>query len=86
MKLPNKLKIGPLTYNIQYVSGLVDDGNLSGQTISINKDLPERKKVVALIHEILHCINNEVNEQEIEFWASAISQVLLDNKIGAERS
>lgn len=86
MRFPTKLKIGAHGFTINYVkvpkgitaenSGL-NDGNTN--TITVDTDLSPTMKYETLWHEIMHTINGELPEKEIEFLAQAITQVLLDN-------
>jgi hypothetical protein len=50
-------------------------------TIRIKKCLPQSQKEVTLLHELLHCINNQMAEKDIEFLAQALGQVLIDNNL-----
>ena len=47
--------------------------------IRIQNDLPLSQKVVAFMHEVLHVINKEVDEEQTEYLAQALSQVLVSN-------
>lgn len=83
MKIPKSLKIGGLTYKIEEVDE-VDDGDSAGkivgtkQLIQIGHATNDYMKLT-LVHEILHAINAEVKESEIEFLAQALYQVIKDN-------
>jgi hypothetical protein len=64
MDLPDKIKIGPFTYKISIVEGLVDeDGDecfglhsFADQTIYLLKGLPLAVLSSTLMHELLHAI------------------------------
>jgi hypothetical protein len=47
----------------------------------IDKNLSRSQKEVTLVHEILHAINSEIEEREIEFMAQALYQVFSENKL-----
>ena len=53
--------------------------NRTNNTISILDELAPTQKLVALLHECLHCINNELSEETIECLAQGLAQVLTDN-------
>ena len=75
------LKIGAHTYTIIYKELEDNDGLLlrDKQEIHISSKLQGTEQFCTLIHEILHVINNELGEKEIEYLAQAMTQVLLDN-------
>lgn len=86
IRFPKKLKIGAHNFTINYVkvpkgitaenAGL-NDGNTN--TITVDTDLSLTMKYETLWHEIMHAVNGELSENDIEFLAQAITQVLLDN-------
>ena len=81
MQIPDKIKIGGITYDIKLVDNLVDkcgEFDLSKLNITIEKASQEAMELT-FIHEILHAINNEVKEIEIEFYAQALYQIIKDN-------
>ncbi len=81
-----KLKIGGIIYAIVEVEpsqideegqqGMVDFKN---SVIYINKELNKEQKEVTLIHEIIHCINSQLDETTVEFLAQSLYQVIKDN-------
>lgn len=83
MKIPKKLKVGGLVYTVDIVDE-VDDGDSAGkilgskQSIQIAKGADDYVKLT-LLHEVLHAINNELKETEIEFLSQAFYQVIKDN-------
>lgn len=86
MKIPAKIKVGGLWFDVKQVpSDEVDDdygtASSSKQTIKLNKELPQDVKELTFLHEILHCINGEMEEKEVEFIAFGLFQVLKDNKL-----
>ena len=86
MKIPKSLKIGGQIVEVRLVSGDELDGD-SGATlfdknlIKVSKDIPQTQKEETLFHEIIHMINNELHEVEVEFLAHDLYQVLKDNKL-----
>jgi hypothetical protein len=78
----NKIKIGGLTYQIRF-----DDIEDLGKTdfiksiITIDSKLNEEQAKAALIHEVLHCVNSQLSEKDIEFLAQAIYQIIKDNNL-----
>ncbi len=86
MKIPNQLKIGGHIYKVvlvdaEDIDNCAGEQNNSRSMIKLRRDLPQTQLEATLIHEILHAINISVKEQEIEFWAESIYQVLHDNKL-----
>ena len=89
MKIPNKLKIGCHTFEVLFErekkGGLSFDssGKCSyySNTISINDGYPETQQAETFIHEIIHAINNEMSETDVQFLAFSLAQVFIDNKI-----
>lgn len=83
MKIPNKLRIGGIEYKIilRPMENQCGEYDAVSQTISINSSLKQEIKEETLVHEILHAINNELDEREIEFLAQSIYQVFKGNKI-----
>jgi hypothetical protein len=53
--------------------------NRTNNTISILDELAPTQKLVALLHEMFHCINNELEEETIEGLAQGVAQVVVDN-------
>jgi len=87
MKLPKQIKIGGLTYKINFIEGLTDCGSthFDTQTILINKGQTEERQVSALIHEIIECENElydlNLSHQTIQTLEAGLFQILNDNFI-----
>jgi len=83
-----KIKIGAIWWSIKEVSSSEIDcdeycaGDQSEQTqiIRIDKALsPEMKKAV-LLHEIIHCLNGQLDHNIVEMLALGLYQVLTENE------
>lgn len=84
MEIPKKLKILSHEYIVKEVDGMIDSGNHNTEgvpTILISKRLNQTQKEVTLIHEIIHAINGEIIEKDVEFLAQTIYQVLKENNL-----
>lgn len=84
MHIPNRIKIGGLTYTVKQVEKVSRDDNEAGlivtedQSIELRKGKPDFMHIT-LLHEIIHGINMELPEVEVEFFAQALYQVIKDN-------
>jgi len=82
MKIPSSIKIGGVIYKIVFQE--LDDS--SGKTdfsksIIYLDDKQSKDQVQAtFLHEIFHCINNQMSEEKVEFLAQACYQILKDNQ------
>jgi len=87
MKFPKKLKVGGHLYQIVFQKQTDLAENDCGKTdrtkgiIAIDADLTQSEKEVCLWHEIIHLMNSEYKEIEVEFLAQAIFAFLKDNKL-----
>ena len=87
MKIPHKVKIGGHIYKVifQKTTDLAD--NDCGKTdrvkgiIAIDKDLIQSEKEETFFHELVHIINTEYEETEVDFLAQAIYGALKNNKL-----
>lgn len=83
MIIPKTIKVGAHIYKI-----IIDNksGKLCGQTdrekgtITLNGNLMQTEKETTLFYEVLHIINCELSETDIDFFANAIYAFLKDNK------
>lgn len=80
-KIPSKLKIGGITYNIVIKDLDEDMGRtmFTNSTIFLDTKLSKDQMIVTLIHEIIHCQNNQLSEMEVEFLAQSTYQIIKDN-------
>lgn len=82
MTIPDKVKVGGMTYDVRIVDDL---DATTGAKIEANKQLIRVGKATdaymkqAFLHELFHAVNMEVSEVEIEFFASALYQIIVDN-------
>lgn len=85
MKIPTKLRVSGIDYNIKYSTTLGDNvlglTDLDTNTISLGKSLTQEQKEITLFHELFHCINWELSESECEFLSHAIYAILKDNNL-----
>lgn len=88
MKIPKSLKIGGHKWRVIQVDAEVlggddcyGDQNHATNTIRLRKDMDDGQKIATFIHEIIHCINLEMEEVEVDYMAQAIYQILKENKL-----
>ena len=86
MSFPKSLKIGGTNYKIEIVDEIGEDDNVAGKTYTAKQLIKISKGSydfmnTTLLHEILHCINMELKESDIEFFTQALYQVFKDNKL-----
>ena len=76
----NKIKIGGITYQV-VEKELEEMGKTDfvKSIIYLDNRLNKDQKSATLIHEILHCINNQMNEKDVEFLAQALYGIYKDN-------
>lgn len=85
--LPAQLKIGGILWQVKEVpaselgDGAVADQCSLGQTIRIAVELSEQMKKRCLLHEIIHCIDSELDHDVVDLLSGALYQVMEDNKL-----
>ena len=82
MTIPKDVKIGGHQYEVVFEKLDVDQcGDTDRRTgkIRINKDLLVSEKEETFLHEVLHVINGELEEEQVEFLAQALYAFLKDN-------
>lgn len=92
MKIPPKIKINNIWWTIKEVLGseidsddvVCGDQSAITQTIRINKDMSPEMKEVTLIHEIIHCIDGELDHNLVEMISSCLHQVITENNLFRE--
>ena len=84
MKIPTKIKIGGLRYRVRVVKK-INDSEDSGETdteklvISLHAGQKQSALEITFLHEVLHAININLDEKEVEYLAMAFYGVLKDN-------
>lgn len=84
MKIPKQLKIGGHVYKVllkDLDKSVCGDSDRVKNLIRIDSNFPQNQREVTLIHEILHCINNEFNHALLDSLAEQLYQVLKDNNL-----
>lgn len=90
MELPKQVKIGAVTYEVQYEPRLADDA-LMGQirllegVIAIRPNMSKTMEQITLLHEMTHAMlfqagEKEHDEQVIDIIAHGVVQVIQDNE------
>lgn len=81
IKIPKKIKVGGLVYKVEIVDELergCADTHYGKQRIRIEKADPKFMQQV-FVHELLHTINGEWVDEQIEFMAMSWFQIFQDN-------
>jgi hypothetical protein len=95
MKIPQKVNIGGIIFNVNLISGKSGNtlherdylGNIDYEKciITADKDLNEQMVDITFMHEVMHGIANQygvdLEEEDVERLARGIYQVLRDNKL-----
>jgi hypothetical protein len=83
IKLPKQLKIGGITYKIELAPMGDDLGQTDFRTslIRVNEALNDEQKLAAFIHECFHAINPQLTEEQVDYLALSVNQILVDNKL-----
>lgn len=95
MKIPQKVNIGGIIYDVNLISGKTNNtlherdyfGNIDYEKciITIDSDLNQQQIEVTLLHELMHGIANHfcinIEEEDTDRLARGIYQVLKDNKL-----
>lgn len=83
MKIPKSIKIGGIVYNVSIVTMGDDLGQTDFRTseIRISKDLNDNQKLASFIHEVIHCVNTQLTEEQVDYLALSINQIIIDNKL-----
>lgn len=85
--IPKSVQVGGHTYSIKFADEMRDEGDWGRvhhrrQVIEINPARPESQKFEALIHEILHLVNNvyldsKLDEAELDSISEGMTQALI---------
>ena len=89
MNIPDKIKIGGLWWKIKEVSSseidcddyCAGDQSDQTQTIRIDRALSPEMKEAVLLHEIIHCINGQLDHSLVEMLALSLYQVFKENDL-----
>lgn len=81
--IPEKIKVGGLIYDVKVVDDLENENACATTSfkkleITIEKGNPQYMQQV-FIHEVLHAMNGEWNDERIEFLAMSLYQFFMDN-------
>ena len=87
--IPTKLKIGGIIWKIQQVdeaeidcdNHTIGDQSESTQIIRIAKNLSPQMKWAVLLHEIIHCVDAQLDHDIVEMLANQLFQVFSENKL-----
>ena len=80
--MKTKLKIGGITYKV-IIKDLEELGktDFTKSEIYLDSKLNQDQKIATLIHEVIHCINSQLSEKDVEFLAQATFQIIKDNDL-----
>lgn len=87
MKIPQKIKIFSHTYRVKLVPSSEIDDNSCGTTdsavnlIKIRNDLTKTQLEETFFHEIIHAMNSEIKESEVEWLAQGLYSILTINNL-----
>lgn len=86
MIVPKKLKIGGIPIAIKFRDALDNPNGFgcfeaSKNLISLRAGNPPNQIEVTLLHEIIHALNCNIPELEVEYLAQGIYQVIIDNNL-----
>ena len=92
MKIPKKVKIGAVTYNVEFEDKMLANRGMYGEVdysrlvITIASDTCGERQFNTFVHELLHAILFEAGEKmkQDERWIRSVSntltQVIVDNE------
>lgn len=94
MKIPSKIKIGPHVYVVKFQKGILQHHRNYGQSrhssneILIDPDISQSQKEDTFMHEVLHCIDQQIiftekdkEEDSIGRLSPSILGFLKDNNL-----
>lgn len=89
MKIPQKVKVGGHVYRVELVDRVETEkgedncGDCEWQLnrIRIKKSLPQSQKEETFIHEVLHALDTDMAEKDINTLGFKLYQVLADNNL-----
>ena len=92
MKIPKKLKIGAVTYEVIIATewkGRDENGHdgecfydrVMGHKIYIGAELSREAQEVTFLHEVLHALNSTMDHEFLDSLSEQLYQVLADNNL-----
>jgi len=88
IKVPKEIQIGTLIYKV-YLDESLDDAEYDGSAfhsklqIRINPAIPDARKALSLLHEIIHTFSKPFdvfpNDREINLLSTALGEFLFNN-------
>lgn len=85
MKIPKVLKIGGHYIAVKVTPDVPNDNcgqfDIKKNEILLNEGQKQTQLEASLIHEVLHALNICLHEEQVEFLAQGLYQVLADNKL-----
>lgn len=77
------IKVGGITYKIEKreLEGVMGKTDFTKSIIYLDEKLNKEQEQATLIHEILHCVNNQLSEKDVEYLAQSLYQIIKDNKL-----
>lgn len=85
MNIPSKLKVGGLTYNVEIVDAIEDEGCAAFIDTQILKIKIEKARYESMnhhfLHEMLHAMNSALDEPTVEYLAMSLYQIIVDNPL-----
>jgi hypothetical protein len=84
--IPEFIIIGDIRYNVHFVDRIDDDDSCGEScrvtnTIKICSKLSDENKELTFWHEVLHLINGELEESEVDMLAVLIHQVIKQTEV-----
>ena len=91
IKIPQKVKVGAMTYGVEIVPSMFADRSLFGevnyanQTIKLAGDVSAERRFNIFVHELYHAIKfeageqNDQDEREVLAVSNMLTQVFVDN-------
>lgn len=85
MKIPNVLKIGGHYITVNVTPDVPNDNcgqfDIKKNEILLHQDQKQTQLEASLIHEIIHALNISLHEEQVEFLAQGLYQVISDNNL-----
>ena len=84
MKIPKKIKICGITYDVNIVEH-IDDGNTCARLVRdcnlilIASGLSKEQQELSFLHECVHAVNGEMSENTVDFIAVILHGIITDN-------